>query len=666
MTTATIDRPHDTATAAELGWLTRMARAPRLRSIREFAEAEIVLPGGPFVGRRFRCDRLPHTGLWFDEIDSGRWIFHVATGPSQSSKTLCGSIIPTVYHLFEYQENVVLGLPDMNMAADKWREDIEPVIVRSRYRDLIPHKGAGSRGGGSLNAIKFTNGATLKFMSGGGGDKARAGYESRVLVITEADGMDEPGAASRETDKITQMIARTEAHGELQRVYSECTVSVEEGRTWRWYTEGSASRIALPCPHCGGWVTPEREHLVGWQEAATDVEARDKAAFACPACGEAWTENQRVIACRAGLLVHRGQEIKGNRVIGDRPKTTVLGFRWSAINNLFWTAGHVGAREWRASKDPNEDNAEREMLQYVWAKPHQPTTIDLSVLDSEAVKRRVSVLVRGLCPEDTEYLTIGVDLGKFLGHYIVVAWRGERGSHVVDYGVIEIDTDRLGIERGTLIALREFRDGMCDPGWAIPGGTRSPDRSLVDSAYSESQAVVYAFCGESKPARRFLPSRGYGATQHRDKRYARPTKTGSMVRYIGEEYHIAQLRSPRLLLVHVNADYWKSWVHERLSTPMDAMGAMTLFAAPAKEHTKLAKHLTAEKQVEEFVPGKGMVRVWKQIRRNNHWLDALSLAAAAGHSCGVRLVPSATQATAEAGGHEQQEDRGESNWKIGR
>ena len=125
-------------TARDLSWCLSLAKAPRLRSMREFAEAEIVIPDGPFAGRRFRCSRQPYTGLWFDEVDSGRWSRCVATGPTQSGKTLCCFVIPLLYHLFEVGETVICGLPDMDMAGDKWREDILPAIEHSRYRDLLP------------------------------------------------------------------------------------------------------------------------------------------------------------------------------------------------------------------------------------------------------------------------------------------------------------------------------------------------------------------------------------------------------------------------------------------------------------------------------------------------------------------------------------------------
>ncbi|MCC7336838.1 MAG: phage terminase large subunit family protein [Pirellulaceae bacterium] len=246
----------------DLRWFLEQSKPRRLRTMRQFAEDEIVLPSGPFAGSRFRVHRQPYTGLWFDQVDSGQFSRFVATGPTQSGKTIACFVIPLLYHLFEYGETVICGLPDMDMATDKWREDLLPIIERSKYRDQLPKQGSGSRGG-LVQSLQFRNGATLKFMSGGGGDKSRAAFTSRVVVITETDGRNEPGRNSRESDKISQLIARTRAFGHRSRIYMECTVSTETGRTWQEYTRGTCSHIVLPCPLCNAWVSPEREHLVG-------------------------------------------------------------------------------------------------------------------------------------------------------------------------------------------------------------------------------------------------------------------------------------------------------------------------------------------------------------------------------------------------------------------
>ena len=623
---------------ADLLWCLRQSRPRRLRSMRQFAESEIIIPDGPYEGRQFRCDRQPYTGLWFQAVDSGHWNRYVATGPTQSGKTLSCFIIPLLYHLFEMEETVICGLPDMDMAGDKWREDILPAIERSRYRDLLPNQGGGSRGG-RVESLQFRNGATLKFMSGGGGDKSRAGFTSRVVVITEVDGMDQPGASSRESDKVTQLEARTRAYGSRKRIYMECTVSTEEGRTWQEYTTSTRTRVALPCPHCQAWVTPEREHLVGWQEADSQTAARDTAAFHCPECGEFWSHAERVTANLAARLVHEGQELLPvtGESTGAAPRTTTFGLRWSAVNNLFLSAGDLGADEWRATRAPDEENAERELRQFVWCLPIAPAKLEQTSLEVHELASRMLPLARGIVPKTATTLTAAMDLGKYLTHWVVVAWSPNATGHIVDYGRIEVASDELGVEQALLVAMREFRD-LVSQGWEREGSDRSPIlkpmTAWIDAGYMTP--TVYAFCRESGGV--FRPSVGRGADQQRQQWYNRPTQTGSIVRHIGEGFHLNLLRAERLHLAEIDSDHWKTWVHERLNTPVGTTGALTLFEAPPNTHLAFIKHLTAEVKTEEFVAGRGLKVKWERIRKQNHWLDALYNACAAGHFAGVRLV----------------------------
>jgi hypothetical protein len=174
-------------------------------------------------------------------------------------------------------------------------------------------------------------------------------------------------------------------------------------------------------------------------------------------------------------------------------------------------------------------------------------------------------------------------------------------------------------------------------GWSVgneEAEKKRPDMTYIDAGYMTS--VVYAFTREA--GEEFKPAIGRGAAQQRHQWYNRPTQTGSVVRHIGEGYHLNWLRSEKLKLVEIDADHWKTWVHQRLVSPLDSDGAMTLFEAIPQQHLALAKHLTAEVKTEEFVAGKGVVVKWERLRRQNHWFDALYNACAAGHYCGVRLV----------------------------
>ncbi len=625
MSTATMDNPD--ATTIALRKVASAAQVRRLRTMRQFALDEIVLPTGPYRDERLKLERNPWLGMWLDAVDSGSWRRFNLTGVSQGGKTLAGSAIPVMFYLFERRETVIYAAPTTEMAADKWRKDILPVIKASSYAHLLPESGAGSRGGAAA-AIEFKHGPTLRFMTGGGSDKTVAGFTSRVVVITEVDGMDEAGDNSREADRISQLETRTNAFGDDARIFLECTTSTEDGRTWRELKDGTDSRLALPCPHCSHWVTPEREHLVGWQDAKSVVEARESARLNCPHCSAAWDEEDRAQANRGAKLVHKGQDVtEDGTVVGLVPKTLTLGFRFTAANNLLVSMQRVAEEEWSAPRRTDPDLAEKKLRQFYWTLPSDPESITLSAIDVAEICARTVELPRGRIPLDATNLTIGIDVGKWLCHWVLIAWRPGGTPHVADYGALSVPSATMAEEVAILAALRSFRDETCAQGWPLIGELDSPKMmrvslSVVDSGNWES--TVVAFCRESGPG--FLPTKGFGIRQLGGRKIAHDPG-----------YELAPQQAGHALL-EINADFWKSWLHARLQTPAGQPGGLTLFHATANEHLSFARHLTAEKKVEDYVPGRGNVTRWERVNKANHWLDAGALASVAGHGVGARLV----------------------------
>jgi len=616
-------------------------RAPVLRSIAEFGEQELVIPTGPYAGRLFRREYQPFTGLLLDTIAeahrSHRWNRFFFTGPTQTGKSLFCFVLPCLYHLFELRETVILGVSDSDMGMDKFRNDIRPAIEAGAYRALLPRVGGASRGG-RAHAITFRNGAELRFMTAGGGDKHRAGYPSRVLVVTETDGFDVVGGTSREADKFSQLEVRLRSWGNRKLVYAECTVSWATGRTWREYQNGTASRIVRPCPHCGAWVSPERKDLQGWQDAESVVEARRLAHFACPDCARAWSEEERRAANLKGKLLHRGQSIDAAGVIhGEPPETDTLGFRWSAVDNHLLTAGDVGADEWVASREENVETAERRLCQFVWATPPAPTAWQEAPVTAEGIIGRAHGWPAKLVPRDCVYLTESCDLHKWTLYWLVVAWFADGRGHVVDYGKHKTEADMLGTEKALYAAMGELAElTMRGWTWEEHANPRIPDQCWIDSGYSPGDAV-YAFCrGQSD---RFRPTKGYGAGPLRRQRYNRPRQINQTIVHIGTDWHVSMLPDKGIFLVEVDANAWKSWSHNRLTVPIGQPGALTLYKAPPRDHLDFARQVTAEKQEETFIEGRGLVRTWIQTRSNNHWLDCLYLASAAASFCGLRLLP---------------------------
>jgi hypothetical protein len=548
-------------------------------------------------------------------------------------------MIVIMYVLFELRERFIFGVASLDMASDKWTGDLLPVIKASRFASLLPTKGGGSRDGFSVT-YQFGNGAILRFMTPGGDDQARAGFTSRFVGITELEGFDEVGGKSREGDKIRQLERRRKAYGSRGRTMGESTVGLETSRTWQEVTNGTNSRIALPCPHCGDWVTPEREHFVGWQEAKNEIEAERLASLCCPECGALWSNEQRIAANDRAVLVHRGQKVLPDGSIdGPAPETNTFGFRWSVVNSIVVPdrISTVGGLEWSAqrSRENGEDDKaasqETDLRQSEWALPKLPSESDARSLDAIKIAARTTALGKGLVPADTIVTTVGVDVGRYVCHWTAMAHRPHGTPHVFDYGEQEVAQETMAEEAAIKNALRSLRDEVLKRGWKREGGGADVacSLSLFDIGWGQYRRAVIQFCQESGPT--FLPTDGFG----RDQRSGRVKReTGARVLDKGEGF--AWIRGEdRSEWLEADANVAKRALHARLTTPVGKPGGMTLFAPPQPRfHGRFCRHMVAEKQEEVASRRGGFMIVFVELSRNNHYLDSTSMALLGGHILG--------------------------------
>jgi hypothetical protein len=89
----------------------------------------------------------------------------------------------------------------------------------------------------------------------------------------------------------------------------------------------------------------------------------------------------------------------------------------------------------------------------------------------------------------------------------------------------------------------------------------------------------------------------------------------------------------------IDTNYWKTFVHARLSVSMGDPGCMSLYGRDDKTHRLLADHLTAEYRVQSMAQGR-TVDEWKlrATRPDNHWLDCLVGCAVGASIQGVALA----------------------------
>ena len=527
-------------------------------------------------------------------------------------------------------------------------KEIRPVIAANpRFRPLLPEHGKGSKGG-LFESLTFQHGPDLTFLSGKGGDEKRSGITSRVVAVTEGDRLDEAGEASAEAAPIYQMEARTASFGRDARFYVECTSTTPRGFVHREYTAGTASRILCPCPHCGEWVGPEREHLVGWQGAESEVQAADLARWECPSCSATLSELDRRRMNEAGVLVHRGQRVERDTIHGEPPQTRTLGFRANGWNNLFWDAAFIASQEWKATRDKDQQSAERKLRQWYWSIPVEPNAMDITPLELEDVLGRQAIaLTKGVIPPGTFHASGAADLRKTQLHFGVLAWVRSGGvvrGHLADLGVFVVDTKQLGIKRALLTALRAMRDRI-EAGYRLPGTKQlwRPGWVPIDAYWHGD--VVRQFCAESREMgiKRYIPSfgRGLSAEQGRG-RYQHPAEETPKKPHVGDQYYVSWQDKWAMHALIVNADHWKTFSREGLATPEDQPGAITTFQSVTEDDRRLldqfAREVTAERAMQIVVPERGVAQVFvNDSRRPNHFGDVLYNACAAGHLCGVRI-----------------------------
>jgi phage terminase large subunit GpA-like protein len=631
----------------ELTWLARNCRAPKLRTHGEFFEQEMVVPTGPFENFKAKISRQPWTGHFLRELNSPRWNHCNLIAPGQAGKTFSGTAEPLLYHLFEQRETVVFGAPDEDTGADKWQVDYLPMILKTKYRELLPRRGEGSEGGRFHNMITFGNGARLKMMTGGGGDTSRSAFSSRVAVITEAGKLAVRSESSDETSKLQQIMSRVRSHDLNYRIYTECTLETPEGVMWQWHLTGSASRVVKPCPHCGLYVAPDEGDFVGWENAPDDFTAMELGHWACPECKEPITADQRREMNARGILVHRGQEVTpAGEVVGPEPRTMRFSFRAGAFDNQLVSPEGIAKELHDGSQESDQESAQKKIKQFLWALPWKSPLTEEILLEVKTLIQRQGGDAKGFVPAWCERLTVGVDLRKRQLHYVVIAWKDGFAGQVVDYNILSVRGDSLPIDEAIYEALLELRD-TCEAGWAwqgkAAGELRIPDAVWYDSRYG--QEGCYTFTRDPKTDRmRYRPLEGVGSGDYTGRtKYTRPKARTGNIKFIGDHYHRELRPAKRVQVVELDTDHWKNNVHQCLSLAkavdggIPLPGALVLFETKnAHDHLTLARHLTSERSQIEFEPGVGERKKWVRVGGENHYLDAANYATCAAYDVGIR------------------------------
>jgi len=356
------------------------------------------------------------------------------------------------------------------------------------------------------------------------------------------------------------------------------------------------------------------------------------------------------------VLAAAGQTVtKDGAVMGQIPRTNTFGFRWNAMSSALTSMAQIAESEWRAEQLDTPE-ARKEVAQFVWAEPYREKAANVQAFTAEMVLAKIGQHRRGVAPTGTAKLTVFIDVGLYRCWWAAWAWRLEGQGYLIDYGCIEVPQGRQTSPLAILASLRTFRDDVLRPGWVLADGNSgavlTPDLVLIDAGYEPDVAAGLA----AESGGRFLPSKGLGSAK--DQRSWTAPKAAKH-RQVGHEWVISvQPNGSRLVEMH--ADYWKRQIHEGFAAPLGQPGSLHLFHAEARDHGLFARQIAAERQEEEFLPGRGLRVYWNRTSKANHYLDCSYGARCAADMVGIRVLRPAVAATAG------QEKRTEPHERTGR
>ena len=597
-----------------------------IRDIITFAREEIVLYEGARKDQKYDPDYCPFNKLVLRALENKDNLYRQAAiiAPAQSGKTLITQGIKALYDTGEKRISLGYGGPTDDTVVASWNSNLKPLIAKSRYKDLFPSSGAGSKGGNAQN-MYLTNGVNIYFFGAGGSDAQRSGKTVQNVIITEVDKMDEPGQTSRETDPVRQIIARTFAHGDNTFVILECTVSTEEGRIWLEYWErGSGGRVFIRCPHCLHWIYPEREYFVGWQEAENVQQAAKQARYACQKCGTLWDESDRLKAQQEPVIIHKNQEIDSDgNITGPEPHewTNKLGIRWNwmCVHPEMVPMKQIAAQEWEcANTDPDSRdrrNQEKDLAQFRWAVPYELKD-ESRKLTLKAINSHASDYDKGTVPHHVQFTTGAIDIQKRWCYWTVYGYRvadGGMTTWFIDYGIERFLPDGQDDRDPT---EGQVKNGLDRAREMVNSLNPRPVHLGVDVNYYTE--LVTRWVSERGANLRPLIGRGV----HQFGAMAKGAKKGKGLKVPGGCSHFADPRQQPdgHTIMFFDVDQLKGDFQDRFFVPTGENGCIYLPSQIADFGT-YGRHLIGEYRETNWEPGKGWKTRWIQSRRRNDLLD---------------------------------------------
>ena len=482
------------------------------------------------------------------------------------------------YHIDRDPSPILLIQPTLDM-AESWSKDRLAPMVRDTPALRGKIKDARSRDSGNTLLHKVFPGGHVT-MAGANSPASLASRPIRIVLCDEVDRY--PSSAGTEGDPVSLARKRSTTFWNRKLLMGSTPTVKGESRIEAAF-DGSDKRYYLvPCPHCETFDRLRWEH-VKWAEG----EPRG-AYYACPHCGGVLTDADKARMLPLG------------RWEATAESDGVAGFHVCELYSPWVTFGQMAAAFVEAKRSPQTlQTWVNTSLGETWVERGEAP-------DWERVLSQRSTYESGQVPDGVLALVAGVDVQKNRLVYVVRGFGREMFSALIEHGELYGETDQPEVwtRLGALLAER----------W---GEGEMPISVMnIDSGFRADH--VYAF------ARRYSQAR---ATKGHDSLSApiKASKVDVTVR--------GQVVKKGLQLWHVDASYFKAWIHSRIDWPIGEPGAWLL---PTDVSDEYCKQVVAESRI-KLPNGRS---IWKKHTPDNHYLDAEVLATAGAYMLQIhRMQP---------------------------
>jgi len=262
-------------------------------------------------------------------------------------------------------------------------------------------------------------------------------------------------------------------------------------------------------------------------------------------------------------------------------------------------------------------------------------------LTPDQITAKLNRHAKGTVPLGSDKITAFIDVQKSLLYYAVVGWEDGFTGNLLAYGAFPeqnrhyftlrdakqsiADVIKAPDLEGQIYGALEMLTGaLLGRGWPRDDGVDLKiERLLIDANWGDSTDIIYKFCRQSQHSAILTPAHGkyIGASSSPMREW--PKREGERR---GQNWILRSGAKRSVRHVIVDTNFWKSFLHNRLSVPMGSKSTFTLYGEKSATHEMLADHLCSEYRVRVEAKGAGRsIDEWKlkPERPDNHLFDCL-------------------------------------------